>query len=411
MEGSKSGRVTVSQETLNRDEVVRDFCAGRIGRKEAAGALGKSERQVSRMVEKWRRKGILGLEHRRVGGIPWNRKNQDLKDEVLRLLTTKYSGFNLLHFHEHLIGVEKTAAISYTSVKRIARQAGLGREKKRRGKVRKRRARFSQAGYMLQMDGSKHFWWKGQERCLIAGIDDATSDVPYGEFFKTETLEGYMRVLRRVIEMKGIPRVVYVDRASWLGGLSEEEKSQFHRMCEELGTRVIHAGSAEAKGRVERLWGTLQDRLVSEFRLHDVNSMEKANSYFNTVFLPETWTKKFTISAENAGILYRPRPSNLDLDQIFCLKFDRKIRKDHTLLFANEVYGITRDLPHSIARKNAEIRIYCDGTLRGYYGGQDLELRAERKGCWGKHTDQKSNPGLTTWLRLLGTDLSVHSAS
>ena len=401
----------MSQETLNRDEVVRDFCAGRISRKEAAGALGKSERQVSRMVTRWRRKGVLGLEHGRVGLAPWNRTSQELKGRVLALLTTKYSGFNLQHFHERLVEVEKISGISYPSLKRMACAVGLGREKRRRGKVRKRRARFSQAGYMLQMDGSKHFWWKGEERCLIAGIDDATSDVPYGEFFKTETLEGYMRVLRRVIELKGIPRVVYVDRASWLGGISDEEKSQFHRMCEELGTRVIHAGSAEAKGRVERLWGTLQDRLVSEFRLHGVNSMEKADAYLNAVFLSETWSKKFTVAADNAGILYRPRPSGLDLDQIFCLKFDRKVRKDHTVLFANEVYGITRDLPHSIARRNAEIRIYCDGRIRGYYGGQDLELRRERKGSWGKHADPKSNPGLTTWLRILGTDLSVHSAS
>lgn len=401
----------MSQETLNRDEVIRDFCAGRMNRKEAAAVLGKSERQVSRMIEKWRRKGVLGLEHGRVGRAPWNRLSSELKDRVLGLLKAKYSGFNIRHFHERLLETEKVTGISYASVKRLACEAGLGREKKRRGKVRKRRARFAQAGYMLQMDGSKHFWWKGQERCLIAGIDDATSDVPNGEFFETETLEGYMRVLRRVIEIKGIPRIIYVDRASWLGGTTDEEKSQFHRMCEELGTRVIHAGSAEAKGRVERLWGTLQDRLVSEFRLNGVDTMEKGNRYLNDVFIPETWAKKFTVTPESSGMLYRPRPSGVDLEQIFCLKFSRKIRKDHTVLFGNEVYGITVDLPHSLARKNAEIRIYCDGGIRGYYGGQNLELRQERKGCWGKHAGPKSNPGLTTWLRLLGTDLSVHSAS
>ena len=220
-----------------------------------------------------------------------------------------------------------------------------------------------------------------------------------------------MRVLRRTIELKGVPRVLYVDRASWLGGISNEENSQFERMCEELGVRVIHAGSAEAKGRVERLWGTLQDRLVSEFRLHEVTTIEKANHYLNQTFIPETWSKKFTINAEKAGILYRPRPKNQDLEQIFCLKFDRKIRKDHTVLFGNQVYGITANLLHSIARKNAEIRIYCDGSLKGYYGGKDLELRQERKGSWGRHDKPKNNPGLTTWLKVLGTDLSIHSGS
>jgi len=363
------------------------------------------------MVTRWRRKGILGLEHGLVGRSPVNRGSSALKERVLKLLQGKYSGFNLRHFHEHLIEVEKISGMSYPSVKRLARAAGLGRVKRRRGKIRKRRQRFSQAGYMLQMDGSPHLWWKGQSRCLIAGIDDATSDVPYGEFFPTETLEGYMRVLRRIIELKGIPRVVYVDRASWLGGLSDEEKSQFHRMCEELGTRVIHAGSAEAKGRVERLWGTLQDRLVSEFRLNGVDSTEKANAYMNTVFLPQTWAKKFTVTAQHSGLLYRPRPKNQDLDQIFCLKFDRKIRKDHTVLFGNELYSITAHLQHSIIRKQAEIRIYSDGQISGYYGGLDLELKLERKRSWDRHPTPKTGAGLTTWLRVLGADLQVHTGS
>lgn len=410
MEGSNR-RVLVSQETVNRDEVVRDFCFGRLSRKEAAAALGKSERQVSRMVKRWKRKGILGLEHGLTGRAPPNRMPDELKDRVLNLLQGKYSGFNLCHFHEQLVEVEKISRVSYASVKRMARQAGLSRSKKRRGKIRKRRQRFSQAGYMLQMDGSKHFWWKGEERCLIAGMDDATSDVPYGEFFKTETLEGYMRVLRAIIDKKGIPRVLYVDRASWLGGISDEEKGQFQRMCEELGIRVIYAGSAEAKGRVERLWGTLQDRLVSEFRLNGVDSIEAANRYFNQTFLTKTWSKKFTVTAQNPGVLYRPRPKNQDLDQIFCLKFERKIRKDHTLLFGNELYAITADLQHSIIRKQAEIRIYSDGRMSGYYGGLDLELRRERNRSWSRFSKPKKGVGLTTWLRVAGTDFLLHTGS
>jgi transposase len=404
-------RVLVSKDAVNRDEVVRDFCSGRLSRREAAGALGKSERQVSRMVRKWKRKGILGLEHGLVGRSPSNKTSEALRSRVLNLLQGKYSGFNLKHFHEQLVESENISKMSYPNVKRLARSAGLGKVKRRRGKIRKRRQRFSQAGYMLQMDGSQHFWWKGQSCCLIAGIDDATSDVPYGEFFRTETLEGYMRVLRAIIEKKGVPRVLYVDRASWLGGLSDEEKSQFQRMCEELGIRLIYAGSAEAKGRVERLWGTLQDRLVSEFRLNAIASIEKANVYFNTIFLSETWSKKFTITAQNTGILYRPRPRAQDLDQIFCLKFERKIRKDHTLLFGNELYAITADLQHSIIRRRAEIRIYSNGHMSGYYGGLDLELRRERSRSWSKFSTPKKGIGLATWMRVLGTDFQVHTES
>jgi transposase len=410
MKGSVE-RVLVSQETLNRDEVIRDFCVGRITRQEAAGALGKSERQVSRMVKRWRKKGVLGLEHGLVGRAPSNQVSAELKDRTLRLLQGKYSGFNLRHFHEYLVEREKVAGVSYDCVKRLARAAGLSRTKKRRSKIRKRRARFSQAGYMLQMDGSKHVWWQGKECCLIAGIDDATSDVPYGEFFPTESLEGYIRVLRGVIERRGVPRVLYVDRASWLGGLSDEETSQFERMCGELGCRVIHAHSAEAKGRIERLWSTLQDRLVSEIRFEGVASIDQATRYLNSTFLPETWMTKFTVQAESSVQIYLPRPAGKDLDQVFCLKLERKIRKDHTVLFGNELYGITAQLTHSLARRQAEIRIYPNGQIRGFWGGQDLELRLERKRSWERGKRPKFQPGLSTWQRVLGTDFSVHKAS
>ena len=412
MEGSKIGRILVSQETLNRDEVVRDFIAGRLSRTEAAAALGKSERQVSRMIRRWRRSGVLGLEHGRVGMAPLNRTQESVRDQVKKLLRGKYAGFNLKHFHEKLVASEKVSGVSYTAVKRLAREAGIVHARKRRGaKIRKRRTRFSQAGYMLQMDGSKHVWWQGKECCLIAGIDDATSDVPFGEFFPTETLEGYMQVLRGVIKQRGVPRVIYVDRASWLGGLSNEETSQFERMCRELGSRVIHAHSAEAKGRVERLWGTLQDRLCSEFRLVHVDSLSKATAYFNETFLPESWAVNFTVKAESAGQLYLPALRAEELDQIFCLKLERKIRKDHTLLFGNELYAITAQLTHSLARSHAEIRIYSNGQIKGFWGGQDLELRPERKRTWERGKAPKFQPGLTTWQRVLGADFCLHTGS
>jgi len=411
MRESGERRFLVSQKVLNRDEVVRDFVSGRLTRKDAASVLDLSERQLSRQVKRWRKNGILGLEHKLLGKSPWNQTSAELKETVLKLLQGKYAGFNLKHFHEQLVEQEKIQGVSYSTIKRLAREIGISKAKKRRPKIRKNRARFTQEGFMLQMDGSKHVWWNGKECCLIAGIDDATSEVPYGEFFETETLEGYMRVLRRIIELKGIPRVVYVDRASWLGGLSKEEKSQFQRICEELGIRVIFAGSPEAKGRIERTWGTLQDRLVSEFRLHKVQSIEAANEYLNSQFLPKTWLKKFTKTAQNPTLLYRPRPKKQDLDQIFCLKLERKIRKDHTLLFGNEVYAITAPLRYPIARKHAEVRIYLDGGLQAYYGGQDLEIKALRSSSWERRAKPKTAKGLSPWLRLLETEYSLNTAS
>ena len=387
----------MSQETLNRSEVMVDFKEGRLSRKGVAAVLKISERTVSRIFRRWQDHGILGLEHRLVGRRAINRIDDETRELVVTLLKGKYSGFNIRHFYECIIEKEKILNVSYSSLKRIAKSMGLGKCNRRPARARRRRNRFAQEGYMLQMDGSSHIWWKGQVSCLISGIDDATSDVAYGEFFPTETLEGYMKVLRRIIELRGIPRLIYIDRASWLSGICDDDKGQFNRICGELNIRIIRAQSAQGKGRIERLWGTLQDRLVSEFRLNGIDTDEKANVYLNCQFLIETWEKKFTVESKNVGKAYRACPRKQELDQIFCLKIYRTIRNDHTLLLANEVWGITADLPHSIAKKRAEIRIFNNGSIEGYYGAKDLKLKRERKGSWTRHEIKNKNIGRTLW--------------
>ena len=141
------------------------------------------------------------------------------------------------------------------------------------------------------------------------------------------------------------------------------------------------------------------------------SGLNRVHDNFEVLRFAETWIKKFTVTAQTAGSLYRPRPKNQDLDQIFCLKFERKIRKDHTLLFGNELYAITANLQHSIIRKQAEIRIYSNGRLSGYYGGLDLELRRERNRSWSRFSKAQKGIGLTTWLRVAGMEYRVHSDS
>lgn len=403
--------VLVSKEVLNQAQVVSDFLEGHLSRKAGACAIGKSERTFSRKVKEFLSNGTLGLEHGLRNKPPVNRICEGIREQIKGLLRGKYAGFNLKHFHEYLEGTEKVTGVSYSTVRRLAHELGIQRTKSRRVNVRKKRKRHAQTGYLLQMDGSPHKWFGGVETCLVSGIDDASSDVAYGEFFETETLESYLRVLRKIIEKRGVPLAIYVDKASWLGGNSTPEHSQFLRVCEELGIRVIYAHSPEAKGRVERLWKTLQDRLISEMRLNEVTTIEAANQYFNETFLLETWAKRFTVIPQSARSAYRPRPRQEDLDQIFCLKFERKVKKDHTLQFGNQVYGITANLGYSVARKHIELRVYLDGSMRGFYGGKDLELRQERSGAWDRYAVAKVQPGLTTWLKLLGTEPLVNTAS
>jgi hypothetical protein len=228
---------------------------------------------------------------------------------------------------------------------------------------------------MLQMDGSDHEWVKGQHWTLIAGIDDASSEVPYGEFFPTENLEGYLRVLRFTIEKKGVPLVLYVDHASWLSGTTKShETGQFKRICEELAITLIFANSPQAKGRIERLWNTYQDRLVAEFAYHRITDRRTANEYLNNEFLPKTWNARFTVAPKRPESCYRAAPTMEGLHEILCLKYQRKVRNDHTILWGNRLYRITASLSYSIAKRSVEIRQYADNQMRGYYAGLDLEL-------------------------------------
>lgn len=400
MEGLEK-RVIVSHMAINRDQVIRDYCKGRIMRGEAAEVLDVSERTVQRLAKRWRRGGILALEHGLRDRTPANKLSKKLCDEIEVLLKGKYFGFNLTHFHEHLVEVEKID-VSYSSVKRIARVARITKVKRRRGKVRKRRARFSAVGYMLQADGSDHRWFGKRETCLVAAIDDASSDIPYGEFFETENLAGYMRVLRQIVERRGVPRILYVDRASFLSGISGDEQGQFYRLCDELGTRLVYAESPEAKGRIERAWGTLQDRLVSEFRLHGVDSLQSATKYLNEVFLPKTWKTKFVTKPRSAKSLYRPKPRKMELDEIFCLKFERKIRKDHTIHWDNEIFEIGANLSAPLAKYQAELRLYPSGLVRAFVGGRDLEIKRAKCMAWPKK-EVKVKP--QDWMGLNGIKL------
>jgi hypothetical protein len=224
------------------------------------------------------------------------------------------------------------------------------------------------------MDGSTHEWVDGKKWCLIAAVDDATSDMPYGEFFKTECLEGVMRVVRRIIEIKGIPWGLYLDRATWFAGWKPNEQTQFQRICKELGIRIIAASSPQGKGRIERTWGTLQDRLVAELGLYRVQTIEEANQYLNEKFIPETWRKKMTVIPESSEYLYKPVSIHQNLDHIFCLKFKRKVRPDHTVIYMNQKYLIATKLPYSIARRTIEIRITPDGKIEGWLNERNLEL-------------------------------------
>ncbi len=374
-------RLVVSQKTIARYKVISQFEEGKFSRKEAALALSVTERQVTRMAKAYRKGGVLGLEHGNAGKYSPHRIPKATCERVRFLASEKYVDFNYQHLYE-TITAQDSISISYSSVKRICSTLGANKKPRRRKKIRKYRSRYSSPGLMMQMDGSDHPWVKGKNWTLITGIDDATSEVPYGEFFPTEGLLGYLAVLRRVIQMRGVPRVIYVDHAAWLSGTAKNDESgQFKRICEELEITLIFANSPQAKGRVERLWQTFQDRLVAEMNYFGIQEIIQANQYLNDTFLPNTWNQKFTVMPKSPESLYRRAPTPEALEEILSYKYGRNVRNDHTILWDNRLYQINAILSHSIAKRQVEIRVTAAGLMKGYYAGRDLELAiVERPG-------------------------------
>jgi hypothetical protein len=326
------------------------------------------------MAKAYRKGGVLGLEHGNAGKLSPHRIPEATCERVRYLALEKYVDFNYQHLHE-TIKAQDGILISYSSVKRICSPLGATKKPRRRRKARKHRSRYSSAGLMMQMDGSDHPWVKGKNWTLIAGIDDATSEVPYGEFFPSEGLLGYLAVLRRVIRLRGVPRVIYVDHAAWLSGTTKnDEAGQFKRICGELEITLIFANSPQAKGRIERLWQTFQDRLVAEMNYFGIQEIIQANQYLNETFLPHTWNQKFTVIPKSSESLYRGAPTPEALEEILSYKYGRKVRNDHTILWGNRLYQINANLPHSLAKRQIEIRVTPAGLMKGYYAGRDLEL-------------------------------------
>ena len=343
-------------------------------RGQAAELLQVEERTVTRLARRIEMKGLVGAVHGNRGQSPVNRKPEALKVDVMALVEKCYFDFNMVHCLEKLASEHKIE-VSYSVFRRWCHEKKLVKRKKRRSsKVRRSRVRMANEGLLLQMDGSHHKWNGEQMWCLIAAIDDATSDIPYGEFFLSEDTLNCMTVMQRIVDRKGIPTAIYVDKAGWFGGMKRQQFCQFKRACEELGIKVIFADSAEAKGRIERTWDTCQDRLVPEMRLRNIHRIPAANEYLQNEFLPNYWKINNTVSPQSLERRYQPVPVGIDLNEIFCLKEYRSVKRDHTVSWKGERHQITTPLKYSISGQHIEIRTYQDMTERVFFAGRPIQL-------------------------------------
>lgn len=358
---------------------------GRVTAGEAAVGLGLSVRQVRRLLARFRKEGAAGIAHGNRGGRPHNKLDDSVGAKVKELAESKYSGFNTLHFSE-LLGEHEGLRLSRSTVRRVLLGAGIKSPRTRRApRHRSRRERRAQQGMLLQMDGSPHDWLEGRgpSFCLVGAIDDATSEVPYALFREQEDTQGYFELMEHIVATHGIPLAVYRDRHSifqhpekhtesleeQLAG--EKEPTQFGRLLKELGIDSIPAYSAQAKGRIERLWGTFQDRLVSELRVAGVRTMAEANQVLAD-FLPR-YNRRFMVPAARPGSAYQPTPPGFVAKEVFCLKYQRTVGYDNVVRFKNRRLQVQpgADRP-SYARARVMVHEGFSGQLALYYKGQRL---------------------------------------
>lgn len=353
---------------------VSDFLNGKLSRKEVSELLEVRERTITRIARRIELKGLMAGVHGNRGRRPWNKKHEELKRTVIGLVRQKYFDFNMTHCLEKL-KTDHGLELGYETLRAWCHEQKLVKRQKRRlPKARYRRARMQSEGLLLQMDGSPHRYNGKDEWCLIAAIDDATSDIPYAEFFLSEDTINCMTVLQRIIEKKGVPYALYVDEAGCLGGGKRAHFNQFKRAAEELGIRIIFASSPEAKGRIERAWDTIQDRLIPEMRLRKIHRMPAANDYLQNQFLPNYWKQKNTVLPKSRDSRYTPLHTSIGLREVLCLKEHRTVKRDHTLSWNGTIYELRSPLKYSIYRQKIEIRTYQDLTWRAFFADKPIHL-------------------------------------
>jgi len=356
-------------------EILSDFQEGRKTRRQAAMLLGVSERAVSRRTKKLREQGLRGIKHGNYAKSPSNKISTSLKDEVLALIKSRYYDFNISHAHE-LLREEHGFTLSYMTLLKWCRDSGLGNRKKRRtSKARIQRERMANEGVLLQMDGSHHKWNGKDTWCLISVIDDATSNIPAGQFYHGETSWNCMHLLRRLFTDRGVPKYLYTDGAGWAGGGGKRQNfSQVVRACKELGIEIIRAHSAEAKGRIERSYKTIQGRLIPEMRLKGITTMKDANRFLDQVYWTD-WSRRYSVEPRDEIDRYRRLKPSEDLDKILCIKNDRQITSDHSISYGSKRYKVNPGKYGSLKKKTVTVHEYEDKTFTIYYGAELVEYQ------------------------------------
>ena len=364
----------LKQKDLKRVTLIEACIKGQCTVKQVATALGLSERRVKQIKKEVKENGVKSIQHGNRGRKPKNTIPDETRKKILELRNSyQYEMSNFKHFQE-LLKERENIDISYSALYNILRNAGIKSPKKhRKSKLHHRRKRKECEGMMLQADGTPFDWFNTGEKYSLHGfVDDATGKITGLYMCKNECLLGYLEVLRQTLENYGIPISLYPDKYSVFfppkkvddhitieEQLNGREKgiTQFGRIVEELGIEMFAASSPQAKGRIERLWETLQSRLVTEFRINNIKSIEQANTFL--IGYIDKYNAQFAVTPTNSKSVFLKLPKRYDLDELLCVKFERIIDNAGVFSINNSKFQI---LDKSLPPKT-KVQIYLSHKI------------------------------------------------
>ncbi len=365
---SNTKLITMTKQEMTRYQVIKSLIDKNINIALAKERLNLSERQIKRLKQKVSVMGVKGVIHASRGKRGNRQTAKSLEKQIVALYKEKYPDFNLTHFSEK-ISENHGLSLKYGTVKNILICYGLYQSRKRKTVPLyfSQRQRKEYYGQMQQFDGSYHDWFEGRcldknlekEQCLLLSVDDASGKITHACFGKNESVQSVFLFWRQYLRLHGKPLSIYLDRFSSYKVNHKNAvdnrnfKTQFQRALNQLGIEMIFAYSPQAKGRVERMNKTLQDRLIKEMRLKEINNIKQANEFLQKEFIPE-FNRRFAVVTQKPQDVHLSltKKEKEDLDLVLCVQNKRMIKNDFTIHYKNRYFQLEEIQPLTLYKKD-----------------------------------------------------------